>query len=225
MSLAETDVGLIDGMPMVSHYTGAIRDWQRIVKRIIDFTASGILIGLFLPIMVIIGILVGATSPGPILFRQVRVGLNKRRFTISKFRTMIANAENNQYKLDSQNEADGPAFKMKNDPRITRIGKFLRKTSLDELPQLFNVLAGNMSLVGPRPLPIRDYAGFTEVWHRRRLSVKPGITCLWQIKGRHEISFHQWMELDMEYIDKWSLGLDFSILFKTIFVIFKKTGT
>lgn len=141
-----------------------------------------------------------------------------------KFRTMVADAEKRISELEHLNEVRGPVFKIKNDPRITPLGKFLRKTSIDELPQLLNVLKGDMSLVGPRPLPLRDYDGFSEDWHRRRLSVRPGITCLWQVKGRSSIPFEQWMELDMQYIDRWSLMLDLEILAKTIPAIWRGVG-
>jgi lipopolysaccharide/colanic/teichoic acid biosynthesis glycosyltransferase len=155
---------------------------------------------------------------------QERVGLNKRRFRIYKFRTMVPNAEKLMAKLEDRNEVSGPVFKIKNDPRITPIGRVLRRTSIDELPQLFNVLKGDRSLVGPRPLPVRDYEGFNEDWQRRRFSVKPGITCLWQVSGRSGISFDQWMLLDMQYMDEWSLWLDFKILAKTVPAVLKGSG-
>ncbi len=141
-----------------------------------------------------------------------------------KFRTMVEGAEENQAELEDLNQVKGAAFKIDNDPRITPIGKYLRKLCIDELPQLINVLLGDMSLVGPRPLPVRDYNGFEQDWQRRRFSVRPGITCLWQIKGRHKISFEKWMELDLEYIDKWSLLLDFSILLRTIPAVLRGSG-
>jgi lipopolysaccharide/colanic/teichoic acid biosynthesis glycosyltransferase len=137
---------------------------------------------------------------------------------------MVADAERRQREIESLNEAAGPVFKIRNDPRVTPVGKFLRKTSIDELPQLFNVLKGDMSLVGPRPLPERDYNGFHQDWQRRRFSVRPGITCLWQINGRNTCPFEKWMQLDMQYIDQWSLGLDFKILAKTIPAVVKGAG-
>jgi lipopolysaccharide/colanic/teichoic acid biosynthesis glycosyltransferase len=152
------------------------------------------------------------------------VGLNKRQFVMYKFRTMIPNAEKAQEQLLALNEMTGPVFKIKNDPRVTPIGRFLRKTSLDELPQLWNVLTGDMSLVGPRAMSVRDYQFFSEDWQRRRFSVRPGITCLWQVNGRNSIPFEQWMQLDMQYIDKWSLWLDLKILARTIPAVLKGSG-
>jgi lipopolysaccharide/colanic/teichoic acid biosynthesis glycosyltransferase len=153
------------------------------------------------------------------------MGLNKRRFRLYKFRTMVVDAEKRISELEHRNEVTGPVFKIKCDPRITPLGRWLRKTSIDELPQLINVLKGDMSLVGPRPLAVRDYLGITEDWHRRRLSVPPGITCLWQVMGRNEIPFERWMELDMEYIDNWSILLDLKILTMTVPAVLKATGT
>src|SRR3990170_8801609 len=176
------------------------------------------------PVFLIVALLIKLTSPGTVFFVQKRLGLNKRMFDMYKFRTMAPDAEKKQAELEQLNEVKGAAFKIKNDPRITPMGKFLRKTSIDELPQLFNVLKGYMSLVGPRPLPVRDYEGFDQDWHRRRFSVRPGITCLWQVNGRSDISFDKWMELDMEYIDGWSLGLDLKILLKTIPAVFSRSG-
>jgi lipopolysaccharide/colanic/teichoic acid biosynthesis glycosyltransferase len=176
------------------------------------------------PLFFVVAVLVKCTSPGPIFFRQTRIGLNKRQFTIYKFRTMIANAEQIQDQLLALNEMTGPVFKIKKDPRITPLGKVLRKTSLDELPQLLNVLKGDMSLVGPRAIPLRDYQLFDQDWQRRRFSVRPGITCLWQIHGRNSVPFERWMELDMQYIDKWSLWLDLKILARTVPAVLRGTG-
>lgn len=223
--ISTPDVDSFDGMPMVAHYTGAIRERHLVLKRIFDFTLSFLLLCLFAPLMIIIAILVRATSPGPSFFKQIRIGLNKRRFSIYKFRTMRVDAETEQHALESKNESDGATFKIKDDPRVTSLGRLLRKTSLDELPQLINVFKGDMSLVGPRPLPLRDYARFSKDWHRRRFSVMPGITCLWQIKGRNELPFEQWMKLDMEYIDNWSPRMDLEILFRTAFAVWLKPGT
>jgi lipopolysaccharide/colanic/teichoic acid biosynthesis glycosyltransferase len=185
---------------------------------------SGIALLVFLPFLPIIATAIKLTSPGPVFFVQERIGINKRRFRVYKFRTMVPDAEKKQAELESLNEVSGPVFKIKKDPRITPIGRILRKLSIDEVPQLFNVLKGDMSLVGPRPLPIRDYNGFSEDWHRRRFSVRPGITCLWQINGRGSIPFEKWMELDMEYIDKWSLWLDLKILAKTFPSVLRGSG-
>ncbi len=195
-----------------------------LVKRVIDCILSALLLILFAPLLLVVAVLVKCTSSGPILFRQTRVGLNKRQFSMYKFRTMIANAEQIQDELLAMNEMSGPVFKIKHDPRVTPFGRFLRKTSLDEFPQLFNVLTGDMSLVGPRAMSLRDYRLFNEDWQRRRFSVKPGITCLWQINGRSSIPFEKWMEMDMQYIDKWSLWLDLKILARTVPAVLRGTG-
>jgi exopolysaccharide biosynthesis polyprenyl glycosylphosphotransferase len=213
-----------EGDSVVTHYTGALNGWPMVVKRIFDFVVSLVLIVLLAPALLIAAVLVKLTSPGPVLFFQKRLGLNKRRFSICKFRTMVPDAEKRMKDIEHLNEVSGPVFKIKNDPRITPLGRFLRKTSIDELPQLFNVLKGDMSLVGPRPLPVRDYEGFNEDWQRRRFSVRPGITCLWQVGGRNSIAFEKWMALDLEYIDGWSLWLDFQILLRTIPAILKGSG-
>ena len=193
-------------------------------KRAIDVIVSAVLLILLAPLFFVIAILIRLTSPGTILFGQERVGLNKRRFTMYKFRSMVQDAERIQEELLHLNEMTGPVFKMQNDPRVTPIGKILRKTSMDELPQLFNVLQGDMSLVGPRAMSVRDYQLFNEDWQRRRFSVPPGITCLWQIHGRNSIPFERWMELDMQYIDKWSLWLDLKILARTIPAVLRGSG-
>jgi len=194
------------------------------VKRCIDI--AGAVSGLIVlgPLMLAIAALIRLTSSGPALFTQERYGFNKRRFRMYKFRTMVTNAEELQAKLESQNEAQGPVFKIRNDPRITPIGRILRKTSLDELPQFLNVLRGQMSLVGPRPLPKRDVARFDDASLMRRFSVKPGLTCLWQINGRSDTDFDRWIELDLRYIDTWSLALDFAILAKTLPTVIRGQG-
>lgn len=198
--------------------------WPLALKRIIDFTLSAILLFLLAPFLALVAILIKVSSPGPVLFSQVRIGLNKRQFRMYKFRTMVAAAERMQSQLLSMNEMTGPVFKMKNDPRVTRLGRILRKTSIDELPQLVNVFKGDMSMVGPRAMSLRDYQLFEQDWQRRRFSVKPGITCLWQIRGRNAIPFEQWMELDMQYIDKWSIWLDLEILARTVPAVLRGTG-
>ena len=203
---------------------GSPEVWPTLVKRTLDCVFSGLLLVIAAPLFFVVAVLVKCTSPGPIFFRQTRVGLNKRQFTIYKFRTMIANAEQIQDQLLALNEMTGPVFKIKKDPRITPLGKVLRKTSLDELPQLLNVLKGDMSLVGPRAIPLRDYQLFDQDWQRRRFSVRPGITCLWQIHGRNSVPFERWMELDMQYIDKWSLWLDLKILARTVPAVLRGTG-
>jgi exopolysaccharide biosynthesis polyprenyl glycosylphosphotransferase len=214
----------IEDEMVVTIDTGSMMGPTVVVKRAFDIVMSLALVIILAPLFAVIACVIRFSSPGPILFVQERVGLNKRRFRLCKFRTMVPDAEAKLVELESQNEVKGPAFKIKKDPRVTPVGRFLRKTSLDELPQLVNVLRGDMSLVGPRPLPVRDYRGFTEDWHRRRFSVRPGITCLWQVGGRNSITFERWMELDMQYIDQWSLSLDFKILLKTIPAVLKGSG-
>jgi exopolysaccharide biosynthesis polyprenyl glycosylphosphotransferase len=225
MKLARTKAEDFEGDSVITmSSTGALEDWPAIVKRSMDLVLSlGLLIALA-PLFSITALLIKLTSPGEVFFRQKRLGLNKRIFQIYKFRTMGTDAELKLADLEKLNEVSGPVFKIKNDPRITPLGKFLRKTSIDELPQLINVLTGEMSLVGPRPLPVRDYEGFDKDWQRRRFSVRPGITCLWQINGRSSIPFEQWMELDMQYIDKWSIWLDLKILYRTIPAVLKGSG-
>lgn len=209
---------------LISYYIGAMSGWQVAVKRGLDIVLSAILLTVLLPLFLLTALLVRITSPGPVFFVQKRIGLNKRKFRLYKFRTMVDGAEKQQTEFEEFNEVCGPVFKLKNDPRITGVGKILRKKSVDELPQLFNVLKGDMSIVGPRPLPLRDYNGFDKNGHRRRFSVRPGLTCLWQINGRSDISFEKWMEFDMQYIDQWSLWLDFKILVKTIPAVLRGTG-
>jgi len=218
--LQATDLG---GIPLMRLETTLGSPWQLFIKRASDTIVSLAALVLLAPILLLVAIAIKLTSPGPIFFRQERNGMNGRKFTLLKFRSMVVGAEEMQDELLDFNEMDGPVFKIKNDPRLTRIGRFLRKTSLDELPQLINVLKGDMSVVGPRP-PIPGEVTNYETWQRRRLSMRPGVTCFWQISGRNKISFEEWMKLDLEYIDNWSLCLDFKILLKTIPVVLFGTG-
>jgi exopolysaccharide biosynthesis polyprenyl glycosylphosphotransferase len=224
LKVANSGVEQIEGVQLLTIYTGSILGLPFFFKRLLDILISLVLLIMLLPLFLVVPYLVKLTSPGPAFFGQERVGLSKRRFRLYKFRTMVSDAEEQLADLEAFNEASGPVFKIKNDPRITPIGIFLRKMSIDELPQLFNVLKGDMSLVGPRPLPVRDYEGFDEDWHRRRFSVRPGITCLWQVNGRSNTTFNKWMEMDMEYIDNWSLWLDLKILARTIPAVLKGSG-
>ena len=196
----------------------------RVLKRLIDLIGSTVALILLSPALALVALITKLSSPGPLFYEWHVVGNGGTRFSGYKFRTMVTNADELKHQLLEKNEMNGPVFKIKNDPRVTPMGPFLRKFSLDELPQLWSVLRGDMSLVGPRPLPVRDYEGFSEDWHRRRFSVRPGITCLWQVNGRSTIPFEQWMELDMEYIDGWSLWLDFKILARTIPAVLKSFG-
>jgi exopolysaccharide biosynthesis polyprenyl glycosylphosphotransferase len=221
---ARARVETFNDATVVSVYTGQMEGWPIIAKRLFDIAASLTLLVLFAPIFVITATAIKITSTGPMFFVQERVGISKRRFLVIKFRTMVADAEQRQDTLRALNEVSGPVFKIRNDPRVTPLGQFLRKTSIDELPQLINVLKGDMSLVGPRPLPVRDFNAFDQDWHRRRFSVRPGITCLWQVNGRSNICFDRWMELDMEYIDRWSLWLDMKILMKTVPAVLRGSG-
>lgn len=202
--------------------TEGIEGWNVFIKRVLDIVLASLFFIVTFPLMVVTAVAIKLTSQGPIFFIQERIGLNKRKFQMYKFRTMELDAEKRLPEVEHLNEADGPAFKIRNDPRVTPIGRFLRKTGIDELPQLVNVLKGDMSMVGPRPLPLRDYEGFDKDWQRRRFSVRPGITGLWQISGRHALSFDTWMKLDIHYIDQWSLLLDIEILLKTIPAILRR---
>jgi exopolysaccharide biosynthesis polyprenyl glycosylphosphotransferase len=214
----------LEGATLMTHYAGMAEGWPMLVKRVLDIILSVTALMVLAPVLILVALLIKLTSPGPVFFMQHRLGLNKRRFSICKFRTMVANAEQRIAEVEHLNEASGPVFKIKDDPRITPMGRFLRKTSIDELPQLLNVLRGDMSLVGPRPLPVRDWEGFDKDWQRRRFSVRPGITCLWQIMGRSSIPFEKWMQLDLQYIDMWSLRLDLEILLRTIPAVLRGSG-
>jgi exopolysaccharide biosynthesis polyprenyl glycosylphosphotransferase len=220
---AKAQITEIDGIPLLTYANAPTNPLLLACKRTLDVALSTLILLLALPIVVMVALAVRVTSGGSVLFRQTRCGLNGRRFTLYKFRTMIEDAEERLAEVQHLNEMDGPVFKVRDDPRVTRLGRILRRFSLDELPQLWNVLRGDMSLVGPRP-PIPDEVARYERWQRRRLSMKPGLTCLWQVNGRNELDFGSWMELDLQYIDSWSLGLDLKILLKTIPVVLSGRG-
>jgi len=214
--LARSQSTDLDGLPLVSLHSAPLFSWHTEAKRIFDFLAATLLLLITGPALLLVALIIKLESKGPILFVQERVGLNKRRFRMLKFRTMQRDAEARMSEIEHLNEKTGPIFKIRNDPRITSVGRWLRRTSIDELPQLVNVLLGDMSIVGPRPLSVRDATRMELAWQKRRFSVKPGLTCLWQVSGRSNLSFDQWMQLDLEYIDRWSLGLDATILLRTI---------
>jgi exopolysaccharide biosynthesis polyprenyl glycosylphosphotransferase len=222
LSRARTD-DILGGL-LIGHHRGMDEGWRADAKRVFDIAVSSVVLILLLPLFLVIAAIIKLSGPGPVFFTQGRVGLGKRQFRMYKFRTMVVDAEQKLRQLEHLNEASGPVFKLKNDPRVTTIGKFLRKSSLDELPQLINVLLGEMSLVGPRPLPLRDYEGFNQDWQRRRFSVRPGLTCLWQVAGRSSIPFETWMQLDLQYIDGWTFWLDLQILMRTIPAVLKGFG-
>jgi len=223
--LSQTLLDDLHGRPMLIFRSTPEHSWPAFVKEAFDIAAAFILLVLLLPLFLVAMLLIKLGSPGPVLFRQQRSGLNGRPFTMLKFRSMVSDAEQRRHELEALNEMDGPVFKVTDDPRVTPIGRFLRRHSIDELPQLINVLRGDMSLVGPRPLPVDEVQRFDDFAHRRRLSVKPGMTCLWQVSGRNNVKdFKDWVRLDLEYIDNWSLWLDFKILVRTIPVVFSGTG-
>ena len=223
--ISRTSFDDFHGWPVLVFRSAPEASWQAVGKQVLDFMgALGLLLLMSVPLGVV-ALLVKMTSPGPVLFRQQRAGLNGRPFTLYKFRTMVSNAEQIKHELAAMNEMTGPVFKVTNDPRVTKVGKVLRKYSLDEFPQLYNVLRGEMSLVGPRPLPVDEVRRFDDMAHRRRLSMKPGLTCLWQVSGRSAVTdFQEWVRLDLEYIDNWSLWLDIRILSRTVPVVLKGTG-
>jgi exopolysaccharide biosynthesis polyprenyl glycosylphosphotransferase len=223
LQLARSTISHYGELSVIDLRTGPRMSWQLVVKRLMDIVVSVLLLVGLSPLFGVVALLIKMSSSGPVFFRQGRVGYNGRLFNCLKFRTMIANAEQLRDCLADRNEMDGPVFKIKDDPRVTRVGKILRKTSIDELPQFINVLKGNMSLVGPRPPIPSEVEKYNLSW-LRRLSMKPGITCLWQVNGRNAIQFEKWMELDKEYIDNWSLGLDMKILLKTIPAVIKGSG-
>ena len=189
-----------------------------VIKRIIDIVASFTGLILLSPLILIVSMLIKLESKGEVIFKQKRVGLNGKEFYMYKFRSMVINAEELKEQLESQNEMSGPMFKIKDDPRITKVGKFIRKTSIDELPQLINVIKGDMSLVGPRPSLPKEVEKF-EQWMMERLEVKPGLTCIWQISGRNNIDFEDWMKLDIQYVRERSFKLDMKLILKTVLVL------
>ncbi len=213
------------GRPVLVFRTTPEAEWQGFIKQVIDLVGALVLLAVLAIPLAVVALLVKFTSPGPIFFRQERSGLNGKPFIIYKFRTMVTNAEQLKHELAAMNEMTGPVFKVTNDPRVTPIGRWLRKFSIDEFPQLINVLRGEMSLVGPRPLPVDEVKRFHDLAHRRRLSVRPGLTCLWQISGRNNVTdFKDWVRLDLEYIDNWSLWLDLKILWRTVPIVLVGTG-
>ncbi|HEY2847096.1 MAG TPA: exopolysaccharide biosynthesis polyprenyl glycosylphosphotransferase, partial [Pyrinomonadaceae bacterium] len=214
----------LDGVPLLTFTTVPSSPVLMAVKRAFDLVFGAFLFLVTLPIQIAAALAILATTSGDLLFRQTRCGLNGRQFRLLKFRTMIRGAEEKLPEISHLNEMSGPAFKATNDPRLTSVGKFLRRFSIDELPQLWNVLTGDMSLVGPRP-PIPEEVSRYEPWQRRRLSMKPGLTCLWQISGRNEIpDFDRWMSLDLKYIDTWTPMLDFKILMMTVPIVLSGRG-
>ena len=223
--ISQTSFDDFYGRPVLVFRTTPEASWQGFLKQVLDFVGAVVLLLVTIPFFILIALIIKVTSPGPVFFRQQRAGLNGQPFTMLKFRTMVTNAEQLKAELAALNEMSGPVFKMSNDPRITSVGRWLRKFSFDEFPQLFNVLRFEMSLVGPRPLPLDEVRRFNDVAHRRRLSVKPGLTCLWQISGRNNVSdFRDWVRLDLEYIDNWSLWLDLKILCRTVPIVLAGTG-
>jgi len=222
-AIAKPRLSKLEDFPLLSLESTPSHAWALFVKRGMDIAISAGLLIIISPVLLLIALLVKFTSPGPVFFGQERCGTNCRKFTMWKFRTMIKNADELKAKLSKLNEMSGPVFKIKNDPRLTPLGRFLRKFSLDELPQFLNVLKGDMSIVGPRP-PIPSEVKGYDRWQRRRLSMRPGITCLWQVGGRNKICFKDWVKLDLEYIDNWCLAMDVIIIFKTIPAVLKGSG-
>lgn len=221
--VAKIQLDELQGLPLLTYTTTPTNEFMLLVKRLFDLGASLVMLITHALPMLAIAAAIKLTSRGPVFFRQERLGLHGRQFTMLKFRSMVADAEERKAQLAASNEMNGPVFKMKHDPRVTWVGRIIRTTSLDELPQMINVLWGQMSLVGPRPAPREEVENY-ERWQRRRLSMKPGITCLWQIAGRNKVDFDEWMRLDLRYIDNWSFGLDLKILLKTIPAVFLARG-
>jgi exopolysaccharide biosynthesis polyprenyl glycosylphosphotransferase len=223
--ISETSVDRFYGRPVLVFRCGTGISWSRLVKELMDLAGALAAVVVLSPIMLAAAIAIKVTSRGPVLFRQERAGLNGKPFVMYKFRSMVTNAEQLKQELARLNEMSGPVFKLTDDPRVTKVGRVLRKRSIDEFPQLFNVLRLEMSLVGPRPLPLDEVRRFDDLSHRRRLSVRPGLTCTWQVSGRNDVKdFKDWVRMDLEYIDKWSLWLDIKILWRTIWVVLLGRG-
>jgi len=218
MKIAKAAVSEFDGVPLLQFRTTKISEWQLVVKRIVDLVVSGIILVILAPLFLALAVIIKITSRGPVFFRQERVGLHGRRFILYKFRTMRLGAHDALSRVDDVSEMDTPEFKAMKIKWMTPIGRFMRKFSLDELPQLINVFKGNMSIIGPRPT-VPDEVEKYKPWQRRRFSMKPGITCLWQISGRNKIGFEDWMKLDLKYVDTWSVWLDVKIALKTLPVV------
>lgn len=215
LKIAQSKPSEIENIPLISFETTVAKEWGLFIKRTIDVVFSGLGILVLIPFLLVLSILIKTTSRGAVFYKQERIGLNGRRFVLYKFRTMYVGAENELSHVNVNHEMDDPEFRKRKIQHMTPVGRFLRKFSIDELPQLFNVFLGHMSLVGPRPCIYEEVKQY-KPWQRRRLSMRPGITCLWQVRGRNKIPFEEWMKLDLEYLDNWSLWLDFKILLKTI---------
>ena len=223
LRLNRVDIDTISGIPVIGVKDVSIRGWNRAMKRAMDIVLAAAGLVLTAPLMALVALLIRWDSPGPILFRQVRVGRDGRLFTLYKFRSMRVGAEEEKARLQALNEATGPLFKIRDDPRLTRVGRLLRRLSIDELPQLWNVLRGDMSLVGPRP-PVPSEVEQYQPWHRKRLAIDPGMTGLWQVSGRSELTFDEMVMLDLYYAENWSLWLDFKIILRTIPTVILGTG-
>jgi exopolysaccharide biosynthesis polyprenyl glycosylphosphotransferase len=221
---ARMSLAMVRGIPLLTLEPVAMSEQSLIVRRMLDIAVVLIAAAIVVPLLLVLAIAIKLDSPGPVFFTQERVGLHKRRFRMIKLRSMIVDAEARMSEVEHLNEVKGPNFKIKDDPRITRVGRFLRKSSLDEVPQLINVLRGEMSLVGPRPMSLRDVDLFDKGIQRKRFSARPGMTCLWQVSGRSDLDFDDWLKLDLYYIDNWSLWLDLKILFRTIPTVLKGSG-
>ena len=224
VQVARMSLAHVGRIPLLTMEPISQDEGQLFAKRVFDFVLTATALPFLMPLFLLVAVAIKIDSPGPVFFIQQRVGLRKHLFPMFKFRSMHVDAEARLAEIEHLNEAEGPIFKIADDPRVTRVGRFIRKTSIDELPQLFNVLRGEMSLVGPRPMSIRDVDLFDKGIQRRRFSVQPGITCLWQISGRSNLPFHRWLELDLEYIDNWSFLLDLKILLKTIPAVLMSRG-